>query len=34
MYGIKFAKPMMPSSAYDAPMIFFAKIGNSGPCNP
>ena len=34
MYGIKFANPMIPNSAYDAPITFFAKSGNRGPCNP
>ena len=34
MYGIKFANPIMPNSAYDAPITFFAKSGNNGPCNP
>ena len=34
MYGIKFANPMRPNSAYDAPITFFAKSGNRGPCNP
>ena len=34
MYGIKFANPIMPNSAYDAPMTSFAKIGSNGPCNP
>ena len=31
MYGMKLAKPMAPRSAYDAPITFFAKTGNSGP---
>ena len=34
MYGIKLAKPMAPRSAYDAPITFFAKTGNSGPWSP
>ena len=34
MYGIKFASPMIPSSEYVAPIIFFANTGKIGPCNP
>ena len=34
MYGMKLANPIAPRSAYDAPITFFAKIGNNGPCSP
>ena len=34
MYGMKFANPISPISAYDASITFLANTGRIGPCIP